>query len=226
MPLQTHSNDKLDAALSVYEKLKADIIAGALPPDQKLKIEVLRDRYACSGSPLREALSRLTAESLVSQENQRGFRVAAISSDDLRELIRMRKLIDVMALNETMQQGDAAWEEGIILAHHRLTRAPSEISRDNRRDMTWIRSHGEFHRALLAACPSYYLRNFSSQLFDSCERYREILSRVDVLYPRDLAGEHKAIMDAVLARDFDRAPKLICEHMDNSANLVLRTLDA
>ena len=61
---------------SAYRRIRSDIIFGRLPPRQKLKLERLRDSYGASISTLREILNRLSSESLVVAEGQRGFEVA------------------------------------------------------------------------------------------------------------------------------------------------------
>ena len=66
-------------AAQVYEKLREDIVAGHLEPGSKLKLEQLLSKYSVGMSPLREALSRLVGDMLVTSQGQRGFRVAPLS---------------------------------------------------------------------------------------------------------------------------------------------------
>jgi len=68
---------------AIYERLRREIIQGTLLPGEKLRIEVLRTRYNVGGTPLREAMNRLSTEGLVTQSDQRGFRVTPVSADDL-----------------------------------------------------------------------------------------------------------------------------------------------
>src|SRR5262245_60365186 len=70
----------------VYGDLKHDIVRGQLRPRAKLRVEELRARFQVSSSTIREALLLLVADALVTSEGQRGFRVAAVSLDDLREI--------------------------------------------------------------------------------------------------------------------------------------------
>ena len=77
-------------ASSVYDRLRGDILSGSLPPGEKLRTEALRARYEVGNSPIREALNRLSADGLVTREDQKGFRVAAASRADLEELVKTR----------------------------------------------------------------------------------------------------------------------------------------
>ena len=51
-------------ASAVYEQLRSDIAHGALEPGAKLRVEAMCKRYGVGASPLREALSRLSAEAV------------------------------------------------------------------------------------------------------------------------------------------------------------------
>ena len=69
-----------------YDRLRADILGGALQPGTKLKLEALRGRYDVSINTLRETLSRLSADGLVEAEGQRGFTVMPASLADLIDI--------------------------------------------------------------------------------------------------------------------------------------------
>ncbi|VTM18009.1 Carbon starvation induced regulator [Raoultella terrigena] len=58
-------------AIDGYRWLKSDIIRGLYQPDEKLRMSLLTARYALGVGPLREALSRLVAERLVTVVNQK-----------------------------------------------------------------------------------------------------------------------------------------------------------
>ena len=70
--------DGVSISMQAYRRLRHDILFNNLKPDEKLKIENLRYRYALGGTPIREALNLLTSDGLVERFDQRGFRVAGI----------------------------------------------------------------------------------------------------------------------------------------------------
>jgi DNA-binding GntR family transcriptional regulator len=176
------------------------------------------------GSPIREALNRLCSEGLVSQRDQRGFCVAPVGVDDLMELLRTRCWVNEIVLRESIARGDDAWEEAIVLAFHRLLRtreflpdAPGTPNPD------WEQRHRTFHSALIAACDSHWLRGFSEMLFDCADRYRHLSGHVQAEPPRDIAGEHRAIMEATINRDTVTAVRLLNEHAILTADLLRRS---
>ncbi len=107
---------------SVYQQLRSDLLSGYYRPDEKLRAEDLRRRFNIGSSPIREALNRLLAEGFVALEEQKGFRVAPVSGEELEELVRARCLIDGAAVAECIRRYETGWEEGLVLALHRLSR--------------------------------------------------------------------------------------------------------
>ena len=198
----------------VYGDLKQDIVRGQLRPRAKLRVEDLRARFQVSSSTIREALLLLVADALVTSEGQRGFRVAPVSLDDLREITTLRKMMETMALRESIALGDDNWESAVVAAFHKLSlidtrrmRKSDEVARE------WDRRNHAFHEALIGAARSQWVRHFRRILYHSSERYRAL--SISILNVRPGVGqEHKAIMDAALARNADLACRLAEEHIE------------
>lgn len=208
-------------ASSVYDKMRLDILTGDLRPGKKLRSEFLRGRYNAGISPVREALNRLSTERLVCREDQRGFHVAGVSKAGLVELTKTRCWIEEIAIRESIEWGDDAWEEQIVLSFHRLSRTPRSSE-----DLTyafnakWEGLHRDFHNAIIACCGSHWLLGFCEQLVDQADRYRQLAAAVS--YPkRNERNEHKDLMEATLSRDADRAVAIQCAHIRKTADIVL-----
>lgn len=210
-------------ASSVHARLRHDILLGVFRPGEKLAIDALCARYGIGATPLREALNRLSAEELVVRADQRGFRVAPVSLTDLEELTKTLCWIGDLALRESIRHGDAAWEEAIVLAAHRLSRVPREGAEGySSFNPEWETLHRAFHLALIAACGSHWLVDFYAMLLDRNTRYR-YLAFADASVPRDAEAEHRKIVAAVLARDADRAVAAADAHMRRTSDTVART---
>lgn len=186
---------------SSYNRIRSDIIGGKLAPGSKLRIEELRGEYKIGASPLREALNRLAGEGFVTVEEQRGFSVAPVSPDDLRDLSRMRVMLECEALRESIRNGGDEWEANLVAAHHRLQKAEQSFGKDL---AEWELRNDEFHEALLAACTSSWLLRLRHVLYEQHKRYRfiAILSQQE---GRDVHREHNDILEATLARDIKAA---------------------
>jgi len=210
----------------IYGRLRDDIIQGKLAPGSKLKIEELKARYETGATPLREALSLLTADGLVERLEQRGFRVAEASAGEFEELLAIRCWIEERALRRAIRLGDRDWEEDIVLARYRLTSTP-RVSPDvsYEKSAEWERVHKDFHMSLVAACGSTTLLRLCNQLYDENNRYRYI-ARLSNYERPDVVKEHEAIAEAVLARDSDRAVQLIVDHYTRTSTLLLQSIPA
>lgn len=223
VPDTARTGEKTLADQAFY-KVREDLLSGLLPPRTKLKLSELQLRYGLGVSPLREALMRLAAEGLVVAEGQRGFTVASMSLEELQDLTRTRERVEAMALADAMAQGDADWEAEILASYHRLVRAPLPQDGDAPESIKqWEDKHRAFHRALVAACGSPWLLRFHLQLVEHSERYRRVRllhSAPSVPLAHNVEKEHEDIMQAVLARDLERANLLMAAHLRRTAESV------
>lgn len=208
-------------ASTVYDRLQDDILTGQLKPDRKLRLKELIEIYETGNSPLREALNRLSANGLVLREENRGFRVPPANTEELMELTRTRCWLEEIALRKSIVNGDAAWEERIVLAFHWLTRAArSNEAAARHTSPEWEEHHREFHMALISACNSSFLIDFCAQLQKRTLRYRNLAEVVAYRDGHELE-EHRELQQAVLNRDAELAVDLLTKHYAITSEIVL-----
>jgi len=205
----------------VYGELRADILNGRLRPGSRLPFAELSARYGSSLSAIREGLQRLVEQGLVISEPQLGFRVVALSEDDLADLTAARCEIEGMALRQSVEHGDLTWESGVVAALHVLDRTEVETP-GRRRGLSnrWTTAHGAFHEALIAGCPNRRIRMIASSLRDSAELYRHWSFGTEAA-TRDIPAEHRAMAEAALERDAARAVTLLCDHLATTSRLLI-----
>lgn len=210
-------------ASSVYDRLHEDILVGELKPGQKLRLKDLIARYDTGNSPLREALNRLSANGMVVREENRGFRVPPAQQKELLELTKTRCWLEEIGLRESMANGDADWEERIVLAFHWLTRAASKEKSAGKSQYSireWERHHQEFHIALISACDSEILLKYCAELHQQSFRYRNLAEVIEYRGMHELK-EHRELQEAVLARNADLAVKLLKKHYEVTADILI-----
>ena len=208
-----------------YGSLRRGIVCGELEPGSPLRLAALGERYGVGFSPLREALNRLHGERLVELESLRGFRVAPISLAAMWDTINTRILTETEALRLSIASGGDDWEDGLVAALHALTRQASRATGGGDGYAALEDRHLAFHRALIAACGSDWLLDFSERLYVGAERYRYpalIAGASDS--QRDIAREHSALAEAALARDADAAAALLSDHYRRTGDFIERTL--
>jgi GntR family transcriptional regulator, carbon starvation induced regulator len=200
--------------------LQRDILAGHLAPGARLGIVELAQRYDIGATPLREGLSRLVARGLIVAIGQRGFRVAAISRDDLADITRIRTVIEIEAVRLAMENGDDAWEAGIIAALHQLRRhieRSGKLFSEGAEDFDAL--HKNFHTAILQACGSPRLLAAHSDLYDQAYRYRRVMMR-GFEDGRQFFDIHQMLADRVMARDIAGARAMLASHLESTLNFV------
>jgi GntR family transcriptional regulator, carbon starvation induced regulator len=202
-----------------FMRIRDDVISGKFAPGTKLKIEEIARTFDVGTTPVREALSHLSADGLVVRQDQRGFRVSAISTSEFGELLDIRCHVEERALRLAIERGDSAWEEGIVVARHRL----QSVQRGGEFDQEWERDHKSFHMALIAACGSNILLRLCNQFFDENNRYRSI-ARAGGSDGRNVQREHDAIIEAVMDRDADHAARLLIEHYRRTGGTLQKAL--
>jgi DNA-binding GntR family transcriptional regulator len=175
---------------------------------------------------MREALSQLAAEGWVDQRAQRGFRVPAISAEEIVDLARTRQIVEAAALALAQQHGAAAWEDEIVSSFH-LYALEVERAQGGGQANSEDREarHHRFHRALIAACPLTALKDFCDELYVRMTRYRCIL-RIRGVPSKHLIEEHRTLMDIALSRNAVAAQVAIEGHVWLTAQVALEVLAA
>lgn len=122
MPIGVIASATSTRVLEALTQLREDIISGVLQPGEKLRVQHLKSKYGVGAATLREALSLLVSESLVTTTTQRGFNVTPISLQDLKDISETRTMLEVQAAVESVKNGDEDWEVQLIGTYHRLTK--------------------------------------------------------------------------------------------------------
>jgi GntR family transcriptional regulator, carbon starvation induced regulator len=223
----------------LYTVLRSRILNGELRPGQSLRLRTIAHELGTSATPMREALNRLHAENFVTAEANKGFRVAAMTLEELEDLETARSVIETQLLARSIDEGNLDWEANLVSAHYRLDScaAPNSFSQSDAID-AWDMAHTEFHLALIAGTSSKWLMNFAQQTTAQLQRYRRhIILRIDYLnqtaegrggeeavLSREALGidAHTALLEAALARDKAKAEALMIDHVRLAKDAFLR----
>ena len=207
---------------STYERVKRDVIFGALVPGSKLKLDALRARYSASVSTLREILNRLASEGFVVAEEQRGFFVKPVSKDDLIEIANLRILLECSALETSIASGDADWEGDLVAAHHKLHMIEQKmLDGDLSQKELWKRYDWEFHQAMISACNSKNLLAIHGTIFEKYLRYQML-----VLTHRGAPAieDHRNMLEAALRRDVGTVVSVLEHHIRQGLEHTLKAM--
>jgi DNA-binding GntR family transcriptional regulator len=204
------------------EAMRRAILNGEMAPGERLQPMALAEQLGSSTSVIREALTALVGDGLVTSSPNRGFFVRQLDLEDLRDLTELRCATESIAARLAMKRGELDWEAQLAAAHHRLTRAPRRrVDDPSHINPEWEVEHRAFHQAILAGCNNEPILRLASNLADATELYRRWAAPSSAAAHRDVEHEHAEIFAAAVARDPDLLAERLQQHYRATVTVVL-----
>lgn len=190
-----------------YTLILEAIDTGVYRPGDRLVESELADRFGVSRTPIREALQRLETQSLLARDG-RSLIVASLDHNQLSELYAVRAELEGLAARLAARH--ASKEEISVLREmvqedRNLLDDPEALSRANRR----------FHKQIHLASHNRYL----VQQLDMVHRTMALMATTSLAAEGrgvDALAEHEAIVNAIAARDEDRADEALKKHISQA----------
>lgn len=201
----------------IYRRLKTDILSGKHSPGKRLNQKILAEELSVSRTPIREALHRLHLEGLIAQIDDRGFRAASLSRDELEELFDIRSVLEAYTMRFVCRR----IQDQVI---HKLTECieRSDEALKNRDVEGVFAANTDFHNILYTLIEDK--KRFHSMLGnmkDQILKYRkETLLHVDAA--KRSIESHKKILFALKTKDPNLAEYLMRIHVQESKEDALR----
>lgn len=200
------------------EQMRALIISGGLQPGASVRPEYVGELLGISTTPAREALQRLRAEGFLDLAPGRGFTVAPLTGDDIRDLFTAQGLLagELAARAAAHASEDSVAE--LEALHHELIAAAERANTAGLEN----KNH-EFHRAINRMAASRKIQ-WGLSLFS---RYvpREFYGSIPG-WSAATVEDHGAILEALRAGDADSARRLMVEHISHAGELLATHFDA
>jgi DNA-binding GntR family transcriptional regulator len=193
----TSANEARDPGIPtrIAEQIRELIVRGALSPGVHLGQMQLAEKFEASRVPVREALKLLAAEGILVHDPNRGFFVATLSSDEARQLYRMRHLIEVELLST------AAWptKDEIAQLNAMVDELEELLTKGDR--AKWAIRHRDFHRAIFNLSSEKVLVREVLRLWTLTDRYRSLLPAPQAGAQGGGAEDERTLLDALAKRD-------------------------
>jgi DNA-binding GntR family transcriptional regulator len=200
------------------QALREAILGGRIESGERLRQTDLAKRLGISRTPIREALGRLEHEGLIELLPQGGVRVALLKPEEAVELYDLREVLDGLAARLAVERADQA-----SLA--RLERALRKMAECVERGDPgpWFRAHVAFHEEIVRAASNRHLLRLGSTVQLSIRHFHPLLLKTD---DRLAAAyrEHRAIHEAIAARDGAAAERLARAHIRAAKEIVLAVM--
>jgi GntR family transcriptional regulator, carbon starvation induced regulator len=206
-----HQDDDDTVVAMLASALRRDISFGVLAPDQKLKIDLLRQRYGGSNHSMRETLRLLSAEGLVEATSQRGFRVTSATEADRKDILFLRLQIETLGLTRSLARANVAWEGRVIAAFHAAARTDIAVqqSPDDLTALQWDEAYRASTLVLMSACGSDRLIDLAEKFFNQSRRFRLALLREGRIDFERRKSMREALQNAILMREEQPAIDLL-----------------
>lgn len=193
----------------VFDHLESNILSGKYQRGEIITELQLCSELGVSRTPIREALRRLFQEHLV-EDTPRGTMVLGITPKDFKDMSEIRLRIEELAVRGFVENGDAdslkALNEAVDFQEFYLSRG----------DVDQLKAlDGRFHEIIYAGCGSMILRDTLSPLHKKIQQYRRNALRTPNRAAHSVR-EHREILNAIQARDADRAAALMQKHIENA----------
>ncbi|HEY0919470.1 GntR family transcriptional regulator [Devosia sp.] len=194
----------------VYETLRNEIVELRVEPGSPIDEVQLAKRFSLSRTPIREALVRLAAEGLISTLPNRATIVSNI------DFLGLPQFFDALTLMYRVTTRLAASNRRAEdIDRIRGLQAAFTQAVEARDALAMIAANRDFHLEIAKAGRNRYYTELFTQLLDEGRRIlRLYYSSFDDALPRRYVTEHEDMIEAIIARDIERADTLASDHAD------------
>ncbi len=203
---------------SVYITLRTAILRGTLKPGERLLEIPLSEKLGVSRTPIREAIRKLEREGLVNMKPRHGAIVASITEEGLKEVLEVRKDLDVLTYTLACDRISAESLDELEKACERF----EEATRG--KDASLIaKADVQLHSIIVEATGNKTLATIVESLSEQMYRYRFEYIKDTTDY-ETLVREHRLIFESIREGDKEKASVLARTHIDNQEKSILNIL--
>ena len=208
-------------ATAVYEALHREILALSIAPGAPLDETQIAQRFGMSRSPVREALNRLAAQGLVVMLPNRSTVVAPIELEEFPRYVEALILVQRVCTRLAAERRNEADLGAMRRAAHAFDAAVKPYDH-----LEMSAANKAFHMTIGDAAHNRYLSNQYDALLDEGRRLLHLQFRhlQQAANQNPLAEDHNLMIDAIEARDADRADALALAHAQGFQRRLLEFL--
>jgi DNA-binding GntR family transcriptional regulator len=216
--------DKIDQADSrllrqvAYERLQEAMTHANLQPGEPLSETRISKALGISRTPVREALQQLAQEGLVQIIPGRAITTAAPTIQEVLEVVHVRELLEpelVRLAAETLSPEAQEILQQII--------QEMELAAANTDRFAWSKADTLFHETLSYYCPNRLLGQLVLQARNRVHSTAVDDQTTDTRITA-CTGEHKQVIEAILAHDAAKAEQLMREHIQQLRHSLFKRL--
>ena len=182
-----------------------DIIRGRMRPGDLVQLTALANNYAVSRTPVREALSLLEREGVVTAIAYKGYLVRPIEPRDVHDIFFMRQLLEGAGTELATEK----------LASETINRLrQSRLPDADRMTLEYDNVTRDFHHSIMSAAGSPRLLASFEELYNDVRRLQ--YAGIGTPRPDLIHQEHMDVLDAIEQRDPVLARQRMEQHIDQT----------
>ncbi|HHW27531.1 MAG TPA: GntR family transcriptional regulator [Firmicutes bacterium] len=197
----------------VHDILRSAIIGGRFVPGDRLVESQLAQQLCVSRTPVREALRMLVKDGFAVEIPRRGTVVAGLNRDDAIDIYDLRAVIEGLCARRAASNITA--RELRSLRNLLESMRPGSENRE-----AYMKAHARFNAIIIGASRSHRIAQFIDNLAGQIRCLRGV-SLTTQERQKQAWEEHAAIVEALAARDGERAEQLARQHAENAKKAFL-----
>jgi len=195
--------------VQVARKLREMLRLGHFDPGMRLTEKAVVEMLGVSRTPAREALTALAESGVLDALEQGGYIVPQLTHRDIDELYKVRALLEIPALQTTVQRADEALPERLVACLEKL-----KATREDFESSAFLEHVLEFRDLLFNGCGNDLLMSLISRIDNHTEAVKAA-AIADAKVRADILTIYSAMAEAVRAGDVERATDLLRAHHDD-----------
>ncbi len=205
----------MSLANQVFETIERNILTGVYPQGDILSESRLSEELGVSRTPIREALTRLETEMLISTTPM-GAIVLGITEKDVKDMFQVKLHLDPLV---TKMAASNISEEALAKLEDNIEQQMFYNSKGNTQKLRDLDT--EFHDIIYAESKSPILQNILTGIHHKLLKFREASLEIDDRSDHTV-GEHEAIYAALKSRDEMRVELLVLQHINHTYDTIMK----
>jgi DNA-binding GntR family transcriptional regulator len=198
---------------AIYKRIRTDIISGRKKPGERLAIDILKNEFGTSVTPVRDALQMLSQEALVTIKPRSGYYVTLVTLKELNDMLAVREILELAAVERAAEK---ITNEELAM----LEKVHAGYTDDE--DETYARYTQEnknFHCLVAMASRNHELARQIGLLHDRLARFMII-----VRSGKYMAEIHGRLIDRLKAHDPAGAKKTLQKELEEARTLIMERI--
>lgn len=208
-----------------YNGIISLLLARELRPGERTSVNLLAARLGLGRTPVKEAITRLETEGVLTVSDRSGTEVNSIDPGQARQLLAIRSLLECFAAEDAVKNATNVEIERVRQLAEEMRAA--SLGRDpDRAAARFVAANVEFHDIIVSAARNPYLARLYSLVQLQLQIVSYLLSRGrDPQAAEQRQSEHEAIARAFAARNGAKLRAALKSHVRTTANSIVRPMD-